>query len=102
MAVKLRPCQPNPSMAPVAAPSPGRMPFPAPTAKPVLSPATTSTEAIGAIRNLIRRGQYLAAYDAAEEAEAHEFHPPLAPLAQTEIKYLRVLALARSGSSKRA
>ena len=78
------------------------MSSPAPTAKPALLPATSSTEAIRAIRGLIRRGQYLAAYDVAEEAEVHLFQPALSPVALTEIKYLRVLALARSGSSKRA
>ncbi len=78
------------------------MSSPAPTAKPALLPATSSTEAISAIRGLIRRGQYLAAYDVAEEAEMHTFQPALIPVALAEIKYLRVLALARSGSSKRA
>ena len=81
------------------------MPPPAPTtptAKPALKPETSSPEAISAIRGLIRRGQYLAAYDFAEEAEAHEFPSGLTPMAVAEIKYLRVLALARSGSSKRA
>lgn len=78
------------------------MSSPAPTAKPALLPATSSTEAISAIRSLSRRGQYLAAYDVAEEAEAHDFQPPLTPVARAEVKYLRVLALARSGSSKRA
>jgi len=65
-------------------------------------PATSSTEAIIAIRGLIRRGEYLAAYDVAEEAEVHEFQPGLTPVARAEIRYLRVLALARSGSSHRA
>jgi len=37
------------------------MSLPAPTAKPLLGPATTGPEAIGAIRGLIRRGEYLAA-----------------------------------------
>jgi len=78
------------------------MPSPAPTAKPTLLPATTSAEAISAIRGLIRRGEYLAAYDVADEAETHEFYPPLIPLLRVEIRYLRVLALARSGSSHRA
>jgi adenylate cyclase len=78
------------------------MPSPSPTAKPALLPATSSTEAVNAIRSLIRRGQYLAAYDVAEEAEVHDFEPPLTPVTRQEIKYLRVLALARSGSSKRA
>jgi adenylate cyclase len=61
-----------------------------------------SHEAIGLIRGLIRRGEYLAAYDVAEDAEAHEFQPALTPVGLAEIKYLRVLALARSGGSKRA
>ena len=78
------------------------MSSPAPTVKPALLAATTSTEAIAAIRGLTRRGQYLAAYDLAEEAEVHEFDPPLTSVARAQIKYLRVLALARSGSSKRA
>lgn len=78
------------------------MSSPAPNAKPALLPATSSTEAVRAIRGLIRRGQYLAAYDVAEEAEVHPFEPALSPVALAEIKYLRVLALARSGSSKRA
>jgi hypothetical protein len=67
-----------------------------------LRPETSSADAIVAIRGLIRRGQYLAAYDVAEDAEVLEFQPALTPLARAEIKYLRVLALARSGSSKRA
>ena len=75
---------------------------PAPSAKPVLLPVTSSGEAISAIRSLIRRGEYLAAYDAAEDAAVHDFQPALTPVAQVEIKYLRVLALARSGSSHRA
>lgn len=78
------------------------MSSPASNAKPALLPATSSTEAISAIRGLIRRGQYLAAYDVAEEAALHSFQPALSPVALAEIKYLRVLALARSGSSKRA
>jgi hypothetical protein len=78
------------------------MSSPAPTAKPALLPATSSAEAITAIRGLIRRGEYLAAYDVAEEAEGHEFQPGLTPVARVEIKYLRVLALARSGSPHRA
>ncbi len=78
------------------------MSTPAPTAKPALLPATSSTEAISAIRGLIRRGEYLTAYDAAEEAEGHGFQPTLTPVARAEIRYLRVLALARSGSSHRA
>jgi tetratricopeptide (TPR) repeat protein len=78
------------------------MPSPAPNVKPALLPTTSSTEAISAIRGLIRRGQYLAAYDVAEDAEAHVFEPVLSPVARAEIKYLRVLALARSGSSQRA
>ncbi len=72
------------------------------TAKLVLSPTSSGPEAITAIRGLIRRGEYLAAHDAAEEAEGHEFQPVLGPVARTEIRYLRVLALARSGSSRRA
>jgi hypothetical protein len=67
-----------------------------------LNPATSGPEVIGAIRDLIRRGEYLAAYDAAEEAEAYEFKPPHSTITHTEIRYLRVLALARSGSSRRA
>jgi adenylate cyclase len=78
------------------------MSAPAPVAKLVLTPATSDSEAIAAIRALVRRGEYLTAYDVAEDALAHEFHPPLTELARTEIRYLRVLALARSGSSQRA
>jgi hypothetical protein len=78
------------------------MSSPAPLAKPVLLPATSAADAIAGIRGLIRRGEYLTAYDAAEEAGAHPFEPPLSPVVQTEIRYLRVLALARSGSSRRA
>lgn len=78
------------------------MSSPAPTAKPALLPATSSSEAIGMIRHLIRRGEYLAAYDVAEDAVGHNFEPPLTPVARAEIRYLRVLALARSGGSKRA
>ena len=78
------------------------MSSPAPTAKPALTPATSSSEAISAIRSLIRRGEYLAAYDVAEETDAHVFQPPLTPIAHAEIRYLRALALARSGGSKRA
>ena len=78
------------------------MSSPAQLAKPVLLPATTAAEAIAGIRGLIRRGEYLTAYDAAEDAGVHEFQPPLTPLIQAEIGYLRVLALARSGSSQRA
>jgi adenylate cyclase len=78
------------------------MSSPAPTAKPALTPASSGPEAIKAIRHLIRRGEYLEAHDAAESAEDHEFKPALDPVARTEIKYLRVLALARSGSAQRA
>lgn len=78
------------------------MPAPAPIAKPTLTPATTSAEAITAIRTLIRRGEYLSAYDVADQAERHAFVPALSPVARVEIRYLRVLALARSGSSSRA
>ena len=78
------------------------MPPSSPSAKFSVSPTTSGTEAISAIRSLIRRGEYLAAYDAAEETEAHDFHPPLGPVALAEIRYLQVLALARSGSSRRA
>ncbi|SDR83361.1 TRAFs-binding domain-containing protein [Opitutus sp. GAS368] len=78
------------------------MPSPVPTVKPALTATMSSAEVIGAIRGLIRRGQYLAAYDVAEEAATHEFHPPFTPVARAEIQYLRVLALARSGNSKRA
>lgn len=78
------------------------MPSPAPTAKPALLPTTSSNEAIGMIRHLIRRGEYLAAYDVAEGAGAHSFEPPLTPVSRAEIGYLRVLALARSGGAKRA
>ncbi len=78
------------------------MSSPAPTAKPVLLAATSSTEAIAAIRGLIKRGEYLTAYDAAEDAEQHPFQPALSPLALTEIRYLQVLALTRSGALRRA
>ena len=78
------------------------MPPPAPTAKPILGPTITGSEAIRAIRGLIRRGEYLAAYDAAEEAIGHDFHAGLESVVLAEIRYLRVLALARSGSSHRA
>ncbi|MEJ1970983.1 MAG: adenylate/guanylate cyclase domain-containing protein [Lacunisphaera sp.] len=78
------------------------MPPPAPLAKPVLTPATSATEAIAAIRGLIRRGEYLAAYDTAEEAGTHEFPSALTPVVRAEIGYLRVLALARSGGAQRA
>ncbi|HWA28580.1 MAG TPA: adenylate/guanylate cyclase domain-containing protein [Lacunisphaera sp.] len=78
------------------------MSVPAPIAKPTLTPATTSAEAITAIRGLIRRGEYLSAYDVADQAERHPFQPALSPVARVEIGYLRVLALARSGSSNRA
>jgi len=78
------------------------MSSPAPTAKPALMPATSISEAISAIRGLIRRGEYLAAYDVAEDAETHQFQPALTPVTRVEIRYLRVLALARSGSSQRA
>ncbi len=78
------------------------MPSPSPSVKPTLTTAMSSAEVIGAIRGLIRRGQYLAAYDVAEDAAVHEFQPPFTPVARAEIKYLRVLALARSGNSKRA
>src|SRR3954468_7870209 len=84
-------CQPPRPMSP-----------PPPTAKPALTPATSSAEAITAIRALIRRGEYLTAYDAAEEAAAHEFQPPLNPVTRAEIGDLRVLALAHSGSARRA
>jgi hypothetical protein len=73
-----------------------------PAAKFVLCPTAQGSEAISAIRNLIRRGEYLAAYDAAEQAEGYPFQPVLDPLVLAELKYLRVLALARSGSAKRA
>ena len=72
------------------------------SANPVLSPASSVPEAINAIRGLIRRGQFLAAYDVAEETEGYQFKPAPTAVALAEIKYLRVLALARSGSSKRA
>ena len=78
------------------------MSSPAPIVKPALRPETSSADAIVAIRGLIRRGQFLAAYDVAEETEVHPFKPAITPPALAEIKYLRVLALARSGSSKRA
>lgn len=71
-------------------------------AKPVLTSTMSSVEAIGVIRGLIRRGDYLAAYDLAEDAETRDFQPPFNAVARTEIRYLRVLALARSGGSKRA
>lgn len=72
------------------------------SAKPLFSSISSSADAIAAIRDLIRRGEYLTAYDVAEDAEAHAFQPEPTPAARAEIKYLRVLALARSGSSKRA
>ncbi len=75
---------------------------PTPFPKPVLTPTMTSPEVIGVIRGLIRRGDYLAAYDIAEDAETRDFQPPFNAVARTEIRYLRVLALARSGGSKRA
>lgn len=78
------------------------MPLPAPSAKPVLLPSTSCREAIESIRTLIRRGEYLTAYDVAEEASVHDFQPVLTPVARVELQYLRVLALARSGSSQRA
>ena len=78
------------------------MPPPVPPANPVLTPATTAPVAIAAIRGLIKRGEFLAAYDMAEEAGTHEFQPALAPVARAEIGYLRVLALARSGGAQRA
>jgi adenylate cyclase len=78
------------------------MSSPSPTVKPALLPTTSSSEAIGMIRHLIRRGEYLAAYDVAEDAGAHTFEPALTPVSRAEIGYLRVLALARSGGSKRA
>jgi adenylate cyclase len=78
------------------------MPSPASPAKPALLSTTTGAEAIAAIRGLIRRGEYLAAYDAAEEAEQHPFEPALSALALTELKYLRTLALTRSGGLRRA
>lgn len=77
------------------------MPTPSP-AKPALISSTTSAEAITAIRGLIRRGEYLAAYDAAEEAEQHPFNPGLSALALAELRYLRTLALTRSGGLLRA
>jgi hypothetical protein len=75
---------------------------PATTPKLVLQASTNGAEAIAAIRALIRRGEYLAAYDAAEETEVHEFHPALTEGARAEIRYLRVLALTRSGGLRRA
>lgn len=71
------------------------------TAKPVLLPGNPA-EAITLIRSLIRRGEYLAAYDVAEEMEHHAFEPALTPLARTEIHYLQALALTRSGGLRRA
>jgi len=65
-------------------------------------PNENGTKAISAIRGLIRRGEYLAAYDAAEEATAPDLLPVLTPVTLAELRYLRVLALARSGSSHRA
>ena len=44
----------------------------------------------------------LTAYDVAEESELHAFQPPLSALGLAEIKYLRVLALTRSGGLRRA
>jgi hypothetical protein len=78
------------------------MSSPASPAKPALISSSTSAEAIAAIRGLIRRGEYLAAYDVAEEAEQHPFTPALSALALTELRYLRTLALARSGGLRRA
>ena len=72
------------------------------TAKSTPSPAPGGAEAIASIRGLIRRGEYLAAYDAAEAAELHESPVILSPAVLAEIRYLRVLALARSGGSQRA
>jgi len=77
------------------------MSSPALPAHPDAPPAATSAEVISGIRGLIRRGEYLAAYDAAEMAAVAET-PVLPPLARVELNYLRVLALARSGSSQRA
>ncbi len=65
-------------------------------------PTSSGAKTISAIRNLIRRGEYLAAYDATEEALAPDLQSGLSPVALAEIRYLRVLALARSGSSHRA
>ncbi len=65
-------------------------------------PTPRGTEVIAAIRGLIRRGEYLAAYDAAEEAVAAGFQPIEDSVLSAEIRYLRVLALARSGGSQRA
>lgn len=78
------------------------MPPSLPSAKFSVNLTISGSEAIGAIRGLIRRGEYLAAYDVAEEAEGHDFQPALSPVALAEIRYLQVLALARSGSSRRA
>lgn len=77
------------------------MPTPSPTAKPVSMPGNPA-EAITLLRTLIRRGEYLAAYDVAEDVELHAFEPPLTPLARTEIRYLQALALTRSGGLRRA
>lgn len=77
------------------------MSSPKPTAKPVLMPGTPA-EAIALIRSLVRRGEYLAAYDVAEEVEHHAFEPALTELAKTEIRYLQALALTRSGGLRRA
>jgi adenylate cyclase len=65
-------------------------------------PASSGTEAIIAIRGLIRRGEYLAAYDAAEAACGPEAQAGTSTVGLAEIGYLRVLALARSGGSQRA
>ena len=62
-------------------------------------PNELGTAEIGAIRGLIRRGEYLSAYD---EAELAETLPDIPAVALAEIRYLRVLALARSGGSQRA
>jgi len=70
--------------------------------KPSLWLATNTGEAINAIRSLIRRGEYLAAYDVAEEAEWNENQATLEPVILAEVHYLRALALARSGGAKRA
>jgi hypothetical protein len=62
-------------------------------------PTESGTMAVSAIRGLIRRGEYLSAYD---EAELAEILPDITPVELAEIRYLRVLALARSGGSQRA
>lgn len=56
---------------------------------------TVSTDAIGDLRELIRRGEYLQVFDqAAERIDAGDVSP--------EVRWLAVLALARSGATSQA